>query len=74
MERLQQLWTMLAALPSFEGLHVWPLIPCKGSYLCAAGRKSQVIIFGHVAWQILLSMKDGNFMAFRRSMQDIRCL
>ena len=73
MERLQQLWTMLAALPSFEGLHVWPLIPCKGSYLCAAGRKSQVKIFGDMAWQ-LLSMEDGDFMAYCRLMQDTRCL
>ena len=61
MERLQQLWTMLAALPSFEGLHVWPLIPCKSSYLCAAGRKSQVEIHwvmlgkAFLAWKMAIS-------------------
>lgn len=40
--KLQQLWRMLAALPSFEGLYSWPLIPCMGSYLCAPGSTSQV--------------------------------
>ena len=42
MEKLQQLWRMLAELPSYEGLHIWPLIPCKGGLLCAPGSKSQV--------------------------------
>ena len=42
MEKHQQLWRMLAELPSYEGLHIWPLIPCKGGLLCAPGSKSQV--------------------------------
>ena len=41
-ERLQQLWRMLAELPSYEGLHIWPLIPCKRGLLCAPGSESQV--------------------------------
>lgn len=59
-EKLQQLWRMLAELPSYEGLHIWPLIPCKGGLLCAPGSKSQVCV------HVLLA-------SYSKSRQALRC-